>query len=627
MPDIDITKTEEPQKNKINLDDWIKKFKASEKIMKAQFKHKWQVARQRIRAEYDVKHRNSKKMTHQNVPLAYSIGQSFVSSVYFKAPNCSLTAREETNHDTVENTEVKVNDWLADNKVKKVVRRNIWDSYASGIGARFIDYEYDDREDQNNVIDPGSPEIPEQLDPSGVIIPAQSAVAPTFGRTVLKNEITIQRIRPDLVRFPKGFDFDNYQDSPWIGFDIITPIDEVKNSKDWDQSVASEIEGEKYDKLSDTDKTSTQDDDDTLYAKISYVFQKPASPLEPFKLLVFCHKYNAAPLLFEDFDKGHVGYPIKFIYFNPLDDDCSYPNGDVWNFESMLQAVDTWWRKMCGHVEKSNPKRIYDSGSVSKQEVQNLKSNNDLEWVGVENKERRNLSEVVQTFEAAAVHPDVSRFYEVARQLLSEVSPRSGMSRGAEDQKVDTATEAKIINTGEIIDIEARIDVVRDYIIDIVLDVAGILEKSLQSTIPVKREFPDEMGKPVEQITQVGADGFTSKINVDVDVESMQAQNKDVFRRQLLDALKFLVSFEPVMNKPSIDPETGIVRPGKTLDPLFWLERIMETMNIRNVEKGIVDLPPMMMAPQEAGMPPGPQESIESDQGIDTREDTFAARP
>ena len=104
----------------------------------------------------------------------------------------------------------------------------------------------------------------------------------------------------------------------------------------------------------------------------------------------------------------------------------------------------------------------------------------------------------------------------------------------------------------------------------------------------------------------------------------MQAQNKDVFRRQLLDAVKFLVTFEPVMNKPSIDPNTGQVVLGKTIDPLFWLTRIFETMNIRNVEKGVRDLPPVV----PGFSPPGtePPSSIESGQNQETEEDVLAGR-
>src|SRR5690606_20625287 len=119
------------------------------------------------------------------------------------------------------------------------------------------------------------------------------------------------------------------------------------------------------------------------------------------------------------------------------------------------------------------------------------------------------------------------------------------------------------------------------FIKDIVLDVAGILSKSFEAPIPVKKFAPGQDGQKIEQINSVNREGFTNKINVDVDVESMRPQNKDIYRKQLIDALQFLLKFEPIMNKPKIDPETGQMLPGKTLNPHFWLEKIMDTMNIR----------------------------------------------
>lgn len=589
--------TVEQPKEQIDINSWVKKFKQSEKVMKAEFKWKYQIAKSRLRAESEVKNRNSKKMSHEQVNLVQSIGGSYVNSVYFKAPTCNLTAREEVNHENVENTEVKVNDWLQDRKAKRVVRRNIWDAFLGGFGARFIDHEYEDMEDQQNVLQPA------QTDP----MTGQEISPAVLGRIVLKNEIIMHRIRPDLVRFPKGFDFDNYQDSPWIGFDIIHPLEYVKSNKVWDEKVREEIEGEKYSKLSDDEAQTTSDEQDAtdLWVKVSYVFEKPASEMEPFKLLVFCHKYPLAPLQYMDYDKGHIGYPIKFLYHNPLDDDKSYPNGDCWNLESQFAAVDTWWKKMVRHVERSNPKRLYDSGAVSTQEAQKLKGNNDLEWVGLTNKRQVPIGNLVQELQAPQVHPDTSLLFQTARQLINEIGPKSGLTRGSTDSTPETATEAKIMATGEVIDIEARIDDIRDYIVDIVLDVAGILEKSMNAPIPIRRELPDKS----VVFGQVDKSGFTSKVIPDVDVESMQAQNKDVYRRQLLDALAFLVKFEPMMNKV-----------GKTLEPTFWLERIMETMNIRNVEEGIIDLPPMPMptigpdgkpiVPPMPGSPqPGPEMS------------------
>lgn len=599
-----------------NVSDWVKKFSSSEKVMKQEFFHKYNLAKRRLRSEYDVRNKNTKKMTHENVSLVYSIGQSFVNSVYFKAPICNLTARDEVEHAIVENTEIKVNDWLKDKKIKKAVKRIIWDAYLGGFGAYFIDKVYEDTEDQENVIEEAL------LDP----VSGEEIKPAVFGRIVLKDDITLTRLRPDLVRFPRGFDIDNFQDSPWIGFDVITPLEEIKSNKNWDVNITSRIEGERFSSLTDSENRSSQDQDgDDLYVKLSYVFEKSDNPMDEIKLTIFCHKYREAPLQEIAWDKGTEGYPIKFLVFNPLDDDCSYPNGDPWNFESQSLAIDTWWQKMRRHVDRSNPKTIFDSGAISKNEIQNVKSNHDLEFIGIENKQKRDIQAYFYEMQKAAVHPDVTRFYEVARQLISELSPRSGLSRGTEDQQVDTATEAKIINTGEVIDIEARIDVIKDLISDIVLDVAGILENSQVAPLNLSKPVLDETGnsvidpatgKPSIEIIKADKSGFTSKINVDVDVESMQAQNKDVFRRQLLDALKFLISFEPLMNKV-----------GKTLNPLFWLERIMETMNIRNVEKGIIDLPPMILDPQGLGQTPqGPPSTIESGSNIDVMDDAMAER-
>lgn len=619
MSDIDpnLTTEPKPEESPISVQDWIKRFSASEKYMKSAFQPKYKLAKNRLRSETDVKNRNTKKMTHENVNLVYSIGNSFVSSVAFKMPSCSLTAREEVEHERVENTEIKVNDWLKDKKVKKVVQRLIWDTYLGGSGWRFIDHEYADVEDPSNIVEP---EIPAQIDPvtGQEIAPGQPA---KLGRIVLKNEITIQRIRPDLVRFPRGFDFDNYQESPWIGWDSIMPLSEIKSNENWDEEVRIKIEGEKYEKLSSSDEANASSSDSVdLYAKISFVLVKPENALGKFKLMVFCHKYPQKPLQFIDFDKGAVGYALKPMLFNPLDDDCAYPNGDPWLFESQLSAIDTWWQKMVSHVKRANPKTIYDADAIDKTEVQKLKTANDLEFVGIKNKHKQPIAAYFYEKERAPVPKDANALFEVARQLVSEIGPRSGLSRGSEGQDVDTATEAKIINTGEVIDVEARIDVVREFIVDIVLDVAGILEKSIIAPIPIRKPILDEAGQETgeETVDNVTGEGFTSSINVDVDVESMQAQNKDVYRRQLLSSLEFLLKFEPLMNKI-----------GKTLNPQFWLERIMETMNIRNVEEGIIDLPTIGPIDPNTGQPaPGPAgpttPPISDGTGMEVKEDAMA---
>lgn len=567
-----------------NVSNWAKKFSASQKVMKSEFLPGYQIAKSRIRSNRDIKHANSKiKRTHENVSLAYAIGQNFVNSVYFKAPDVNLTAREEMDERKVELTEVKVNDWIKDKKLKKTIKRIIWDAYEGGLGVRFMDHEYEDM--QGEVM--GFEKVPMVDQATGQMVEVNDQTKPIYNRIVLKNEVVFKRIRPDLVRFPKGFDLENFQDSPWIGFDVILPINEVKENSDWEEKARNEIEGEKYSKLSSTDKDSDAGDGDDLYAKISYVFEKPINEMEQFKLTVFCGKYPAAPLKETEFDKGTIGYPIKFLYFNPLDDDYSYPVGDCWLFESQLEAIDIWWRKQFNHVKRSNPKRIYDQSAIEDPEAGNLKSNNDLEWVGVKNKDRRDIRSFITDIQAPVLNPSVDALYQVANQLIDKIAPKSspaaGEANGAGEN--NTATRDKIIATGDMIDIEARIDDVRDFIVDIVLDYVGIISKSLIAPIPVRMPEKEIPGQPImrSEVVQADKNMFTSKVTVDVDVESMQAMNKDMHRKQLIDALGLLTSLEPIMNKV-----------GQTINPAFWIEKIMETLGIRNVENGIMPLPPMM---------------------------------
>lgn len=574
----DLEQKTENQEPEIKVSDYIKKFKASEKVMRDDFLPKYELANARVRAELEIKGKGTRKLTHEQVAITYSIGSNFVNSVYFKSPNVNLTAREEVEHQQIENTETAVNDWIQDTKASKVIKRSIWDAFKGGFGAVFVDYEYDDVEDPNQIISPAviDPVTQQELQPA------------KLGRMVLRNDITIQRIRPDLVRFPRGFDMGNYYDSPWIGFDVIVPIDDVKNNTNYDETVRLKIEGEKYDKLSSSRETNAkaQKDDQDLYAKISYCFIKPQFPkFQPFKLLIFCQKYEESPLQTIEFNKGHVGYPLHFIYFNPLDDDNSYPCGDAWMFESQLNAIDEWWKKVFRHIKRSNPKFVYDQSAIDQQEANKLKSNNDNEFVGLKNKQQKDLRSLFSDLQSPPVPVDLDKLWKVSRELISEIAPKSSISGGAAGQ-TNTATEAKMVASGEMIDIDARIDDVRNFIKAIVLDVAGILENSLVDPIPLKRELEDGS----EQFEQVGSEGFTSKINADVDVESMQAQNKDVVRRQLIDMLGLFEKLAPLFNAI-----------GEMPDPKWWIERIMETSNIRNIEKGFK--PVQMLQPMPPSAP------------------------
>lgn len=565
-------KPEQDQKESINLSTWFKRIEASERYMKEKFRPKYELAKKRLRSELVKKTQKGGHPAHEQVNLVYSIGVNFVNSVAFKAPNADLKARDEAEHEKVENTEIKINDFLKDKKVKKTIKRTIWDAFLGGFGAVFLGYNYQDYETEEPATDDlGNPILKDSMDETGN--PTQT---PVNRRAKIVNAPSVDRIRPDLLRFPRGFDFDNYQDSSWIGFDVLQPVEEVKLNPDFDKEATAEIKGSLYQSLSqENDRYDKQEStDDLLWARLHYIFERPKMPNETMKLLVLCSENKDKPLQYSTHNKGNVGYPIKPIYFNPLDDDCAYPDGDPWIWESQLSAIDRWWKTMLNHVKRVNPKIVYDKGKITPTEIQKMKSSDDLEYAAVDPK-GQSLEAAFYQFQHSPVHQDVHTFYETAKQILSELSPKSGLGRGNADASTGTATGDKIIQANEFIDIEARIDDIREFWIEIIKDLAGIFENNFQGTAMIKGTLDD--GTEIER--EIDRSGFTSQVNADIDVETMQAPNKEIFRRQLIDAVATLRAFVPDLAKKK-----------KAIDGEFFAKKVMETFNIRNIDKAIIPL-------------------------------------
>lgn len=575
LPDSQ-TQSEEPE---VNVQEWLQRLKASEKMMKDELKPRYDLARERVRAEHQVLKQRRGRPSHTTVSLLYATGRDFINSVFIKNPQANLIARNEEESEAVENTELKINDFYKDRKIKSTVKRILWDAFLSGFGARYVDYEF-------RSVDTGEPitEQVETVDELGNPIVINQPVINDDGsvatrQEVIKNAPIFKRIRPDLVRFPKGFNLDEYQDSPWIGFDLLVPLEEAQNDDQFDQDARERLKGSSFSKLSEAmeDEQGNVERTDIKYVKLHYVFTKPENDGEPMTLMVLSDDVNDVPLKRVDFEKGQVGYPIKFLYFNPLDDDKPYPPSDAWQMESQLAATDRWWRSMFNHIKRSHPKLIVDKRKVSQKEQVKLSSNEDQEIVGVgdANKNSRPLSELFFQLERAPLHPDFHRFLEFSQSVLSRISPRSALTQG-EGESTDTATEAQIIAQNEAVDLDARADDIREFFVDLTMDLAGILSQSLVGTVEVGGKLSD--GREIRRTAT--RENFTSNIDIDINVESFKQQNKEVLRRQLMDTMVQLKQFvEPELNKK-----------GKSIDFEFIAKKVLEETPIRNIDQAIVDL-------------------------------------
>lgn len=568
MPDNDI--------EKIDTRKWFSRIEAADKYMQNEFVPRYELARKRLRSELEIKTQKRGRPVHHQVNLVYGIGVGYVNSVVFKMPEVNLTARNPEERDLVENTEIKINDFFKDAKVKRTARRGVWDAFLGGFHARYVDWDYKDVEtDQPIMIQTG-------VDPvNGTPISEpvlKSDGTPQFQRIVVKNAPVYKRVRPDLIRFPSGFDFDEYQDSPWIGFDVILPVDDVKNDEAFDATVTANITGKAYQTVNQksTRRLKSEGDDDVKYTKLHYVFIRPEMEGDKWKLLVLNEEIKTGPLKYEIFDKGQVGCPIKFLYHNPLDDDDVLPCGDPWIWESQLRAIDDYWQRVVSFVRKSNPKYVYNKGDVPKDTITQLKSNEGSEYVGVEPKlPGKPAGDVFNQLPELRIHPDNDRVYMLAENILNRVAPKTSLSQGDKQKGVDTATEASIIQQGEFIDLDARADDIREYFIDLARDLAGLYVNNLVGETDVQ----GTNAEGVEINRRVGKEGFTTNFEIDINVESMQSPNRDIVRRQLMDmvgTLKILEEF--------------LMRKGKAIDGEPVVEMILDTFRFRNKDKVVVPL-------------------------------------
>lgn len=535
------------------VEDWIGMFESSKKYMKDNFLPKYKLARDRLQCRYMVESAGRGYKTHKQVNLTYSIGSTFVNSTYFKSPDINFTARDDQEMQKVEQTEVKVNEIIKDKKVKKTVKRMVWDAYLGGFGACFVDYEYSDVDDPSQPLPDGG-----------------------FARIVLKNKFVIKRIRPELLRFPSGFDFDCFQDSPWLGFELLVPVTDLPSYKQFDPEVVALIKGKKYEDFLEENKRK-EFKNDIPYASLLYCFLKPENENEPVKFFVLSDEVKDRPLQpMTEFDKGQTGYPIKFVYFNPLDDECSYPVGDPWLFESQLWAVDKWWLAYGNHIRRNSPKTLVDKKKLNNpaELIKKLKNNEDMEIVDIETKGGEPASNVVSPFQHPNIPPEVTQFYQTARQVMDEVGPRSAQARGVEAGKDQTATEASIIQSNELLDSEARADDIAELFKDIAIDLAGMLTR-YNGEVSVQGK--SSMGNTISQ--KVTSDGFTNKVNADVDVLSMQHPNREVFRKQMLE----LLAQVGIINQE-------LAKDGKRMKSEFIVTKFVENIGIKGSESAIVPI-------------------------------------
>jgi len=218
---------------------WLSRCRTSNKIHRKQIVPKWNTAKARYDGDLASEMGKRNRLQHQDVNFLFKDIEDFNSSLYFKNPEIDLISRDTQDEQkirNIENLQQLVNDDIKDDEsLKAKIRASLVDEALSSLGVVYIDYDYRTKE---------------VLDENGEGVPVDGVTdeigQPLIQQEEIEQKVNLVKLRPDNVIRPPYQMLYNYQDSPYLGFVDIVPLESVKMDQTLDPAVVEKLKGKEY---------------------------------------------------------------------------------------------------------------------------------------------------------------------------------------------------------------------------------------------------------------------------------------------------------------------------------------------------------------------------------------------
>lgn len=297
------------------------------------------------------------------------------------------------------------------------------------------------------------------------------------------------------------------------------------------------------------------------------------------------------------------GFPLEVIFFNE-NPDSQFPLSDV---ETYIQQQDELneVRSLQMQQLRNNAKRKYITKRDSLDDANKRKIMHGPDGTVAETD--ANLDNVLKPVEFKSVSQDA---YIIERGLKTEIRELAGVSnfeRGIA-AKVDSATEASLINQGITVLREYRQGIVEDFTIRVMKKLSQILQQTLTSRdIRLGKEQEDALKDivpdKIDRIVRDGAvlqrwlnadkDSIKGEYFFDMQVGSMLPTNKETRKKDMVELTQIL------QGNPFINPEEGT-------------KRILDAYEVRDIEKLMIPAKQVQQQ-QEQGQQKAVQAEIAKD--------------
>lgn len=555
---------------------WLNRAKTANKYHRQQILAKYNTAKERYNSENYGYQTTKKTATNLSFNFLYKDIEDFNSSIYYKNPEIDLTSRETDNPASVrnvENLEQIVNDDIKDNPcLKSLIRSSLVDEGLSSLGVIYLDYDYktQDSSEQLGMDDYGQP---------------------LYRQEEVSNKVRPCKIRPENLIRPPFQTLYNYQESPYLGYVDIVSLECLKNDSTLDQEAVKQIRGKSYKQLMDVDQDQMKEDkldsnDGLMFAKCYYIWVK-GDDNKPLKRMVLTEDSDIKkPLAYDDWTKGNGpdgrGYPIHILALNDPADGF-IPPSEAWILESILCTIDYLLVKMNKHLKKSKTRTIVKSGQggIKQEALTKWVSNNDLEILPLADlPPGMDIRALVLQLQDQALNADHESMFALCKRVFDELSRKPSFAQAAVQEKKKTATESEAIQQQDVSQGSYKVDKFKDFLKGFFYDWAKLTQKNRRGIDNIKvknRQTGQEEDREV--IMSDERNDLDADFNVDINIETFVAPNKELKRR---------IIKETIMDLQGVLPLLG---GRKTLNGERAALDLLQNVNVRNPEGYLIDKP------------------------------------
>ena len=536
---------------------WLSRVKTASKFHRKEMIPKYRVAKKRYNSEIGFNRSFKTPARHRDINLLYKDVRDFNGSIFFRNPQIDLTSRNEDEEATrrIENLEQIVNDDIKDDQeFKRTLRSTLIDENLSGMGAVYIDYDYRDQD----LVD-GQGQVVPITGQDNQPIPGEDG-QPMPKRDPISNRVQVTKILPENLIRPPWIRQYNYKSAPYLGYVDIVPLERLRADTTLDQEVVGKLEGQVFKNLMDTDirdlnekGTELEDMGDILHVKVYTVFIK-GDDGGHLKRLVIAEDTGITDkaLAFGDWDKGHgkdgKGYPIHVLMLNEAADGF-LPPSEAWILESILQIIDYIFEKMDRHLRKSTTKTFFreGAGGLKKAALDKALQNINQNYIGIKDlPPNTDLRAAILQISDIPLSGDHVNMFALARQIFDNLSRQPSFAQSQILTKKKTARETEAIERVDVTENGDYIDKFRDFLTDLLVDWARLVQNNLQATRTVAVENDVTGQKETREVTKTDLQG---DFGMDINVNSFLPPNRERKRQILKEALADLTLFEPGLKK------------------------------------------------------------------------------